>query len=386
MRAVSLDSLQGELAKPGFERELIPLVMYRGQANLGRVQRLWNLSVAMMMHEADSLSEGINRLHLNPEWSHLCFPDRPVQMMGLRGFFNRLRDNPKVTGLVPGFTDYVEWIYPHYWPYERVSIEATRSRCAWWREFVPKRVVLPPPDDFMSVATGVPNHILAEHYGCTAYQVRKWKHELGIEPYAQQPWDVPLDFDQWAPEEVNEELELRYGVSGNVISRWRAETLIQCARRKRGLEPPSSFFEEANGKSILWAMRHFGRSQNVVRRWFNETGAEYETAPPAASLNYPFLLHDRGNPEHELIRLINDAVPKHLPPELRADICQDLAVGCLTGEFDKEDLLLPAKEVAKRVFRMFPSKYGPISLDAPIRDDSDMRLLDTLVDEGRDWA
>lgn len=389
MKQISLDRLSNELAKPGFERELIPLLMYRGSSNLGRYQRLWNLVVAMMMHEAESISEGITHLQFNPEWSQLCFPDRRVQHCGMRGFLNRLRDNPAVTDLVPGLTEYVEWLLPHYFAYERVPLEASRARCAWWRVFVPKRSgPLPPPDGFAEVAALRPNAELAELFGVSRYHVAKWKHLLGIEAYNRAPMGPPLDFEQHALGERNYELADRYSVSAVVIARWRAETGVECEKEwARGsiLPAPDDFYEVANGKSRLWAQKHFGRSQKVISRWFKETGAE-PAALVSAQLAYPYLIHEGRGREHELLLLINAAVPHHLPPDLRADMCQDLAVGCLTGDFDKEDLHLPAKEVVKRVIRMFPTKYGPVSLDAPVHPDSDLRLLDTLIDEGRDWA
>lgn len=388
MKRIALASLTNELAKPGFERELVPLLMYKGNQTLGRIQRMWNLTVAMMMHEAESLSEGITHLHMNDEWSQLCQPDRRVQHCSMNGFLNRLRGNPRVSDLVPGLTEYVEWIHPYPWTYERVALEATRSRCAWWRVFVPKRTgPLPPPDGFAEVAEGKPNAELAELFGVSKYHVAKWKHLFGIEVYERSPMEPPLDFEQNALAERNYELEQRYSVSSPIIARWRMETGIECQKawaRKSALSPPANFYELANGKSQLWAQRHYDRSPNVIKRWFKETGAEPAVlAPPC--LNYPYLVHEGRGPEHELLLLINAAVPKHLHPDLRADMCQDLAVGCLTGDFDKDDLHLPAREVVKRVARMFPTKYGPISLDAPIGE-SDFRLLDTLIDEGRDWA
>jgi hypothetical protein len=296
MKQVPLSALENVIAKPGFERELIPLLAYRGQLNLGRAHRLWNFTVAMMLHEAESLSEGVNRLQMNPEWSQLCLPENRVQFCSISGFMNRLRDNRPVTDLVPGLTDYVATIYPRFYAYRRVPIEASRSRAAWWRTFTPK------------------------------------------------------------------------------------------ARGPSALTPPPDFFEIASGRSIEWAKRHFSRSEPVIRRWFALTGAEYERLETRPVLVYPFLIHDGGKPEHDLLRLIDAAIPRHLPPDLRADMCQDLAVGCLTGDFNKDDLYLPAKEVAKRVHRMFPTKYGPISLDAPLSDDGSFSILDTLIDEGRDWS
>jgi hypothetical protein len=89
----------------------------------------------------------------------------------------------------------------------------------------------------------------------------------------------------------------------------------------------------------------------------------------AADLFYPFILHDPSKPKEgeELVRLVNAAVPASWPDFLRADVCQDLIVAILTGEISKDELHPGnVKEFSTRVFRMHPTKYAPISLDAPV--------------------
>lgn len=103
-----------------------------------------------------------------------------------------------------------------------------------------------------------------------------------------------------------------------------------------------------------------------------------EIAFTAEAAKYKFLVHEAKSPEHELTRLINAVVPTNLPMELRADICQDLAVGILCGDFSKDDLSLPLKEITARVRKMFPDKWGPLSLDAPIAGTDGLTLMDTI--------
>ena len=73
-----------------------------------------------------------------------------------------------------------------------------------------------------------------------------------------------------------------------------------------------------------------------------------------------------------------DAVPRNIMGDLRADICQDLAVGILCGDFSQDDLKLPAKEKMRLLRKMFPDKYGPISLDAIVPGTDNLRLIDTI--------
>ena len=95
---------------------------------------------------------------------------------------------------------------------------------------------------------------------------------------------------------------------------------------------------------------------------------------------------DGGKPEHRLVKLVNAAVPKHIDADTRADICQDLLVGILCGDFSEDDLFLPAKQMTRRVMQMFPTKYGPMSIDAEIPGTDGFRLIDTLAEEDSLWA
>lgn len=97
-----------------------------------------------------------------------------------------------------------------------------------------------------------------------------------------------------------------------------------------------------------------------------------------ADLVYPFAIHDGGKPEHEMVRLVNDIVPKGLPPDMRADICQDLIVGMLTGHFTKGDLYKPMKQIMREVQAASPSKWGDWSLDAVVPGTDGLRLIDTI--------
>lgn len=104
-----------------------------------------------------------------------------------------------------------------------------------------------------------------------------------------------------------------------------------------------------------------------------------------SDITYPFLIHDGGKPEHTLLRRVTAAVRTH-NLDLRADLCQDLIVGILAGEFAEDDLALPAREVAKRAAKLYPDKYRAVSLDEEIFGDGKKTWLDSLADEGRDWA
>lgn len=105
----------------------------------------------------------------------------------------------------------------------------------------------------------------------------------------------------------------------------------------------------------------------------------------APLLVYPFLIHDGGRPEHALLRKVNEAVSKTLPPHMRADACQDLIVGILAGDFDPDNLTLPAAEMTKRVHKFCQNKFAEVSLDSQIPGTDGLRWIDTFSEEDSLW-
>lgn len=96
---------------------------------------------------------------------------------------------------------------------------------------------------------------------------------------------------------------------------------------------------------------------------------------------YPFIVEDVTQ-EHSLLMTIHNAVPKGLPKGIREDVCQDLLVAILSNEFTIEELPDKIKPFITQTWRMYPGKYGALSLDAPPPWSDDGRtLLQTIVDE-----
>ncbi|MGI9293435.1 MAG: hypothetical protein ACR2PS_05580 [Pseudomonadales bacterium] len=84
-------------------------------------------------------------------------------------------------------------------------------------------------------------------------------------------------------------------------------------------------------------------------------------------LFYPYLIVQPEfgvNEGQDLLLKINNAVPAALPDQIRADVCQDLAVAILSGDMAESELDNEAILFVKKVFKMYPTKWGPISLDA----------------------
>jgi hypothetical protein len=82
--------------------------------------------------------------------------------------------------------------------------------------------------------------------------------------------------------------------------------------------------------------------------------------------------------EHDLVMAVDEVVPKTLPEWLRQDICQDLILLVLEGDTTVDNLRDATPEAVRAVFRMYPGKYGPLSLDKG-DSETDLTLLDTLA-------
>jgi len=252
MKAVSLAALQNEIIKPGIERFLMPLAMYRGTRSLGRIHRLWNFAIAMMKTECRSLGEG-TILFQNEDYAQLCGPERQISHTGLLGFFSRLRLNQKVTDNVEGLTEYAEWLVPRPFELTPVSLTSLYKNCAPWRVY----------------------------------------------------------------------------------------------------------------KSQL-RLRDRGHHSNVGMA-------------KSSDLSYPYVVWEKGNSANELVALVHAAVPRGLPEQIRADVCQDLIVDLLAGDLSKEALMgSPRKYVGQKLrgFKWYEQQHNS-SLDT--------ELIDVLqYDESRD--
>jgi hypothetical protein len=83
----------------------------------------------------------------------------------------------------------------------------------------------------------------------------------------------------------------------------------------------------------------------------------------------------------DLLALVERAVPSALPDYARADITQDIFLALLEGEMALADLAAGSKVMLAKYRKLFPDKYGPLSLDAPIADGSGTTYMDLLDSE-----
>jgi len=115
-----------------------------------------------------------------------------------------------------------------------------------------------------------------------------------------------------------------------------------------------------------------------TRDW-RRRGAPRTPAEPLPQV-WPFVPESTGNIEHDLVAAVDAAVSKTIPEIIRQDVCQDLILAVLEGEVAMEALAGSSERYVKAVFRRYPTKYGPLSLDAPLPwSDGGRSLHDTLA-------
>lgn len=83
----------------------------------------------------------------------------------------------------------------------------------------------------------------------------------------------------------------------------------------------------------------------------------------------------------DLMQAVDAVVPKALSDFARADICQDLMLALLEGTLKLRDLKSGAKAYLGSYYKMYPDKFGPISLDAPIPGTDGLTIMDRLSNE-----
>ena len=244
---VSIEDLKEKIIRPGIEDKLVPLLHFKGHANLGHMHRLWNLAILMMEAEGEKLGHGV-QMSMNRDYAHLCGPVKQPNHTGLNSFFSRLILKPDVTNNIPGLLDYARSVVKVFIHLTPVSGFTSQSNPAWWRT------------------------------------------------------------------------------------------------HKKAPSKPRIF------------------------------------TPKPELLIYPFLIHEPKRPDEgfDLTKFVSESVPRGLPPEVRADLCQDMIVALLSGDITRDQVAGSIKEFTRKAFKAGPQKYGHVSFDAPLPGMDGRTLSDVL--------
>ena len=148
------------------------------------------------------------------------------------------------------------------------------------------------------------------------------------------------------------------------------------------------------GADQAWRLRRVDRFTDRINcaEWRVSThenaGQDYRDrergVPQSQQLFYPFMVHNPTEPDgaRDLVLLVNQAVPDRWPEQIRADVCQEMIVGLLSGDIAVGELRDSVQKYWQKHFKTLPQQYGEgglrISFDAPVPGTDDMPWTDRI--------
>lgn len=149
------------------------------------------------------------------------------------------------------------------------------------------------------------------------------------------------------------------------------------------LDPSLAAVREAYNRAYSKAWRAHPDTARVVANWHMR-----EFIPPSFPNFYPLIVGELSE-DHPIMRALADCT-REISEEVRDDVRQELLVAVLTGVIQTADLRKgsPAlKTAVTEAWRTNPSRFGPISLDAPTpwSEDGELTLLDRLASVEEIW-
>lgn len=76
---------------------------------------------------------------------------------------------------------------------------------------------------------------------------------------------------------------------------------------------------------------------------------------------------------------VSRAVPKHIDPQVREEVIQDLALAVLSGEVALSAIASECSRFVKDTQKNYPTRWGPLSLDQPLGNGDDQRPLKDFI-------
>lgn len=82
--------------------------------------------------------------------------------------------------------------------------------------------------------------------------------------------------------------------------------------------------------------------------------------------------------DNQLLRNVNDVIPRTLPEQVRADVGQELLLAVLDGQISVYDVAAYVQPITRRIWAQQQSRFSEISLESMLGE-SGRRLEETLV-------
>lgn len=95
---------------------------------------------------------------------------------------------------------------------------------------------------------------------------------------------------------------------------------------------------------------------------------------------WPYMNEDRGEAS-KLVNLVNMALPRGLPEQIRGDVAQDMILGILSGEIDEDQIERQVRKYLRSHYKAVETPYLAISLNQPVPGTDDQNWGDVLSNE-----
>lgn len=118
-------------------------------------------------------------------------------------------------------------------------------------------------------------------------------------------------------------------------------------------------YAQSPARQLFMAKWLAGRPPKVIRL----------KSTPRLDLNYPFIAPTTpASDAQDLVLFVNGSVPKGLPEQLRADVCQEILLAVVAGELERTEIPLAVRKFITKARRDSNVHYMAFSIDAPRRD------------------
>lgn len=162
---------------------------------------------------------------------------------------------------------------------------------------------------------------------------------------------------------------VRYGYTKNVVNLIPRETMAEAfaAVRETGLlKAGAPIVGEWKWRALIFFDKKIHATmKKLLHR-------------PTTIVSTPALSFKRPNCASRLLDIVNAAVPRALPRDMRDDIIADMMLALLEGRLKPQDIGRRAVEFVRNSFKIDHNKFGPLSLDMPAFREGTTPLVETI--------
>ena len=110
MNKINLNIVKARISAPKRDKDFMPLVLFRGNLTIARIQSLWNYMLAMKDAEIDTITKAYQISAESHSLNHLCGLHRPASRSALVSFCSRMLSAPEMESSGKELLDYIHFL------------------------------------------------------------------------------------------------------------------------------------------------------------------------------------------------------------------------------------------------------------------------------------